>query len=117
MLADYKQVMKTVADPTRARILKMLQSGELCTAQLVAILKLAQPTVTKHLALLSAAGLLQTRKYYRWVFYRLSTTPPNRYARTALKNLNTWLDDDPTVRADAKAAARIRKRPLSRLYQ
>ena len=42
MLRDYEAVLKAAADPNRARILKMLEGGELCVCQIVAALHLSQ---------------------------------------------------------------------------
>src|SRR4030042_1367732 len=48
-LRDYEMVMKSVADPTRVRILKLLEAGEMCGCQIVAILELSQSPVSQHL--------------------------------------------------------------------
>ncbi|NIM04216.1 MAG: ArsR family transcriptional regulator, partial [Armatimonadetes bacterium] len=42
MLRDYEAVLKAAADPNRARILKMLEGGEMCVCQIVTALELSQ---------------------------------------------------------------------------
>ena len=46
-IREYESVMKAIADPTRVRILKILEGGEMCVCQIIAILSLGQSTVSK----------------------------------------------------------------------
>lgn len=63
---------KVLADQTRLRILNLLmQKSELCVCELTDALELAQPKISRHLAILRAAGLLLDRKAGLWVHYRL----------------------------------------------
>lgn len=63
---------KALADQTRLRILNLLvQNPELCVCELTDALALAQPKISRHLAILREAGLLQDRKLGLWVHYRL----------------------------------------------
>jgi ArsR family transcriptional regulator len=64
--------MKALSDETRLRAVCALRGGELCVCQLVALLELAPSTVSKHLSLLRAARLVESRKEGRWMYYRLS---------------------------------------------
>ena len=115
MLRDYESVMKAAADPGRARVLKMLESGEMCVCQIVAALGLSQSTISKHLSLLYAAGLVEERKQGRWVYFRLSQDRTNEYAASLLSLIGDWLNRDPTVRADAERVRRIRQMPKESL--
>ena len=115
MLRDYEAVLKAAADPNRARILKMLERGELCVCQIVATLELSQSTVSKHLSLLRAAGLVEERKKGRWVHFRLADTPVNDYALPVLSLLRGWLGKDATIREDGKRAGQIRRIPVETL--
>lgn len=69
---DTLDVLKALADETRLRALCALRGGELCVCQLIALLDLAPSTVSKHLSLLRAARLVESRKDGRWMYYRLS---------------------------------------------
>jgi DNA-binding transcriptional ArsR family regulator len=115
MLRDYEAVLKAAADPNRARILKMLESGELCVCQIVAALGLSESTVSKHLSVLRAAGLVEERKEGRWVYCRLAESAVNDYALRVLSLIRGWLAKDATVLADTGRAARIRRVPLEKL--
>jgi ArsR family transcriptional regulator len=62
-----------LADPVRLRLLSLLASaptGEACVCELVEPLGRSQPTISHHLKVLSAAGLIAGEKRGRWVWYR-----------------------------------------------
>lgn len=108
-LREYEMVMKSVADPTRVRILKLLDGGEMCVCQIVAILELSQSTVSKHLFLLKMAGLVKERQEKKWVHYSLDGSEGVPYARKMLNTLKGWLDDDPVIGRDRKREALARE--------
>ena len=115
MLELFEPVSRSIADPTRVRILKMLEPGELCVCQITAILGLAPATVSKHLSLLKMAGLLSHRKEGRWVFYRLSKHDNNPYAPPVLGLMQDILDDDPVIAEDKTRLDTINSVPLETL--
>lgn len=69
----YAAVFKTLSDPTRLRILRLLldAGAELCVCELVDSLEEPQYNVSKHLNALKGAGLLASRRDGRWVYYRV----------------------------------------------
>jgi ArsR family transcriptional regulator, arsenate/arsenite/antimonite-responsive transcriptional repressor len=107
-LRDYETVLKAAADPTRVRILKILEGGELCVCQVIAILSLGQSTVSKHLFLLRAAALIKDRRDRKWVYYALDRGSDSPYATRMLRNLRGWLNDDPVIGKDRERAATAR---------
>lgn len=64
-------ITKALSDPGRVRILLALRKGELCVCQITELFGLATSTVSKHLSILTQAGLTVARKDERWVYYRL----------------------------------------------
>src|SRR5262245_8907079 len=68
-LADHFQAL---ADPTRLRILALLRIMELSVGELAQILGQSQPRVSRHLKILSDAGVLERRKEGSWVFLTLT---------------------------------------------
>ena len=114
-MRDYEATLKAASDPNRVRILKMLESGELCVCQIAIALDLAQSTVSKHLSLLRAAGLVDERKEGRWAYIRLSESPVNEYALPLLSLIRGWLSADPEVVGDAKRVRQLRGIPVDRL--
>ena len=108
-LREYERAMKSVADPTRVRILKLLEAGEMCVCQIVAVLELGQSTISKHLFLLKMAGLVKERQEKKWVHYALDGSEGDPYARKMLTTLKGWLNDDPVIGRDRKREALARE--------
>ena len=108
-LRKYEAVMKAAADPTRVRILKMLEGGELCVCQIIAVLALSPSTVSKHLFLLKSAGLVNDRKEKKWVHYSLDRENDDVYVAGILRELSGWLGRDPVIVKDRVRLAEARK--------
>jgi len=104
-LRAYEAVMKAVADPTRVRILKILEGGEICVCQVIAVIALGQSTISKHLFLLRAAGLIKDRRDRKWIHYSLDGKNGNPYAGAVLRNIRKWMNDDPVIARDRERAA------------
>lgn len=69
-MQDQVLLLKSLADPTRVKILVLIRDEELCVCELQAILQISQPAVSQHLAKLRAAGLVQERRAGMWTYYR-----------------------------------------------
>lgn len=108
-IKDYSAVLRAAGDPIRARILKMLEEGDLCVCQINAVLGLSQSTVSKHLLVLKAAGLIKGHKEGRWVFNGLASRKMNDYALPILALLKGWLLEDKIMREDAKKIKEVKK--------
>lgn len=65
------QVIKALAHPTRLFIVDELARGERCVCELTALVGAEMPTVSRHLAQLKSAGILEDEKRGVQVFYRL----------------------------------------------
>ena len=71
---DLASALKVLADPARLRLLSLIQaqpSGEACVCPLTSPLGLSQPTVSHHLRVLLAAGLVTREQRGSWAFYRV----------------------------------------------
>jgi arsenate reductase/ArsR family transcriptional regulator len=112
---DFELALKAAADPTRTRILKLLETGGLCVCQVQAVLGLATSTVSKHLALLKVAGLVEDQRNGKWIEYRLADGERNPYVKPVLLLLRGSLDRDPTIRDDRRRLKEIRRIPLGEL--
>ncbi len=96
------RITKALSDRQRVRILMMLAPGELCVCQIVEVLALAPSTVSKHLSILSAARLVDSRKDGRWAYYRLPGGEARAFARPLLRWLGDALEKDETLKEDRK---------------
>ncbi|MBP9866274.1 MAG: winged helix-turn-helix transcriptional regulator [Candidatus Omnitrophica bacterium] len=63
------RLFKALSDPTRLRILSLLQTDTLCVMDIVTILGLPQPTISRHLAYLQKTNLIKGEKKGLWHFY------------------------------------------------
>ncbi len=73
-LTVLQKIFEALSDPTRFRILNLLQEGELCVCDIMSVLKEPQSKVSRHLAYLRKSNLAQARKEGLWMYYRLN--PP-----------------------------------------
>jgi DNA-binding transcriptional ArsR family regulator len=99
---------KAVADPTRIRMLKLLEGGELCVCEIMEVLDLVQSTASKHLNILKTAGLVESRKNGTWSYYRLAERSRERN-REFLKFIGLRLNDDDVITRDRKVLTRRKK--------
>ncbi|MDQ7836468.1 MAG: metalloregulator ArsR/SmtB family transcription factor [Humidesulfovibrio sp.] len=104
-MRELVNVMKALSDPGRVKVLKMLEGRELCACEIIGLLGLAQPTVSRHLKVLVDAGLIVGRKVGSWVHYRLALGPDaaSPYAQSMLATLPGWLEDDPEIKSMRQA--------------
>lgn len=68
------EVFKALSDPTRRTILNMLREGDLCAGEIWEAFDISKPSITHHLNLLTAAGLVLREKRGQNVVYSLNTT-------------------------------------------
>src|SRR5581483_9668083 len=96
-------MFRAFSDRNRLRILHLLQDGEMCVGDIVAILQAPQPRVSRHLAYLRTAELVVTRKVRLWTFYALApvNTP---FHKNLLACLATCFREVPELKADAARA-------------
>jgi ArsR family transcriptional regulator, arsenate/arsenite/antimonite-responsive transcriptional repressor len=106
-MKDAVRLFKALGDPTRLRIVKLLERGELCVCQLTAALGMGQSRISRHLAILKDAGLIEDRRAGKWVHYRLCR-------RDTVKRICacfTELDGDESVKADQRAVRQAKPLP------
>ncbi|MEJ2638521.1 MAG: metalloregulator ArsR/SmtB family transcription factor [Desulfosarcinaceae bacterium] len=96
-MRDFIKVMKALSDPTRVKMLKLLETRMLCVCELQTALGIAQSTTSKHLKLLEDAGLVTSKKDRLWVNYTLSDGRQSPYAAALLGNLRHWLNEEADI--------------------
>lgn len=70
-MRDVVQFYAALADETRLRLLHLIKGGEICVCHLQDVLQTNQPKISRHLAYLRKAGLVESRRDGRWTHYRL----------------------------------------------
>src|ERR1700704_6257842 len=85
-LTQLEHLFKALADATRLRILGLLLTGEVCVCHIHESLRVPQSKVSRHLAYLRRAGLVETRRDGVWIHYRLAeaSDPGLRAIRAAV---------------------------------
>lgn len=106
-MREFMNITKALADENRVRTLLALRQGELCVCQITELFGLAPSTVSKHLSILFQAGLVESRKDGRWIYYNL----PGKDAPVAVREALDWVEqslaDNPHVLADSKQLKKI----------
>ena len=114
-MREFMYITKALADETRVRILMALRGGELCVCQITELFGMAPSTVSKHLSILFQAGLVESRKTERWVYYRL----PGKEATGAVRSALAWtakaIEAEPQILADTKQIKKILKTDLAEI--
>jgi DNA-binding transcriptional ArsR family regulator len=114
-LRELVDVAKALSDPSRVRVLLALKGRELCVCQLVELLGLAASTVSKHMAVLRQAYLVDNRKDGRWAYYRRAGRHAPERVRSALRWLDRSLGEDRVLHEDAKRLEEILRIPVEEL--
>ena len=111
----FMSITKALADENRARTVMFLRHGELCLCQIMEMLQLAPSTVSRHMAVLQHAGLVEARKEGRWRYYRL----PGKGAPALVKAAIAWvaksLADEPQAAQDDRRLKAVLKKDVNGL--
>jgi ArsR family transcriptional regulator len=110
-IADLDALFRGFADETRLRILNLLAAGELCVCDIVEILRLPQSTVSRHLAYLRRAGLVEGTREWKFAHYRLTKPghPVHRNLVSCVRSCFTGISSLDRERAIAARRARERE--------
>jgi ubiquinone/menaquinone biosynthesis C-methylase UbiE/DNA-binding transcriptional ArsR family regulator len=101
-------VLRAVGEETRLRIVALLQHGELTVSDLTDILGQSQPRISRHLKLLSEAGVLDKHREGTWAFFGLALSGP---IGSLLADLLARTDEhDPVIAVDLDRLAVVRAR-------
>ena len=111
-------LFKTLSDPTRLRLLNLLSAGETCVCELSDTLRLVQPKVSRHLAQLRRARLVDARRDGKWMHYRWAQHG-DLLVGHVLEGLRAWMAKDDRMnwerRRRRKVCCGINKRKPKRM--
>ena len=103
---DMERFFAALADRTRLRLLNLMALDEICVCFFVEVLGTNQPKISRHLAYLRRAGLVEVRRDGKWMHYRLAEPPDERAARV-FREVLAWLAEDSGMRRDRQSLTRI----------
>src|SRR5271166_5926780 len=96
---DLAGLFAALSDPTRLRLLNLMDGREVCVCYFVEILKQSQPKISRHLAYLRNAGIVSARRDGKWMHYRIER-PEDAGAAAILDAALGSLRQDPQMRSD-----------------
>lgn len=91
--------LKAVSDPSRLKILKLLQMRTSCVCELTAVLGFAQPTISRHLRVLEEAGFVRSRRRGLRMDYELAGKDAPPIVRQLTDLIREWHESDPAIAA------------------
>ncbi|MDD3516371.1 MAG: metalloregulator ArsR/SmtB family transcription factor [Synergistaceae bacterium] len=95
-MPDILRVFKSLADPTRLRIVRLLLQRDLCVCELMFVLEMAQSRVSHQLRILRDAGLVEDVRDGQWIIYRL----PDNVRATIAPLLSLFKEDKKSAGAN-----------------
>ncbi|MGD0443152.1 MAG: metalloregulator ArsR/SmtB family transcription factor [Edaphobacter sp.] len=96
---DLVQMFAALADPTRLRLLNLMNGREVCVCYFVEILKQGQPKISRHLAYLRRVGIVEARREGKWMHYRIERPEDTRAASILDATLKSF-EADRNMKAD-----------------
>lgn len=101
-MKEITEIFKLLSDESRLRILLLLEKKELCVCQIMGVLNMSQPLISRNLSLLAKAGFLTGRREGKLIFYKVkkNLTKENMLVLSILKEL---LKDDKVLIKDFKS--------------
>jgi ArsR family transcriptional regulator len=103
---DMELFFRALADRTRLRLLNLMRADEVCVCFFVEILKTNQPKISRHLAYLRRAGIVDARRDGQWIHYRI-VEPADADAARLLQDVMTWLANDQEMQRDRERLVKI----------
>lgn len=103
---DKEVFFKALADPTRLRLLNLMRFDEVCVCFFVELLKTSQPKISRHLAYLRRAGIVEARREGPWMHYRI-TEPADPEAAEVLRSVMGWLSNDREMQSEREHLEKV----------
>ena len=106
--ANVDLMFRAFSDRTRLRILSLIQRREFCVGDIVEILQVPQPRISRHLAYLRKAHLVTVRKTGIWCYYSIASAE-TAFQKKLLSCLGNCFSEVPQIQADLARATEIKK--------
>ena len=93
-----------LADKTRLRLLNLMREDEICVCFFTEVLEESQPKVSRHLAYLRNAGIVEAMRDGKWMHYQI-ISPENPFAAQVLEDALAWLESQDEMQRDYQKLA------------
>jgi ArsR family transcriptional regulator len=114
-LFEMETFFMALADKTRLRLLNLMRGGEVCVYFFTEVLQESQPKVSRHLAYLRNAGVVEARRDGKWMHYRI-VAPRNAFAARVLEDTLAWLESQDMMRRDYEKLISAGQEPSAPIY-
>ncbi len=106
-LLSLARQQKALGDPSRLRIVRLLREGSLCVCEIESVLGLPQYAVSRQLAVLRQAGVVEGWRKGTWMHYRLSAKLAPGWVKGIDSFRLAW-DSDPQIKKDLRRLAKLK---------
>ena len=103
---DLEKFFVALSDRNRLRLINLMGADEVCVCFFVEILKMPQPRVSRHLAYLRRAGIVETRRDGKWMHYRI-VPPSDEHAARILQEVREYLGADREMQQDRARLVKV----------
>ncbi len=105
-LSELEQFYMALADKTRLRLLNLMREKEVCVCFFTEVLGESQPKISRHLAYLRNAGLVEARRDGKWMHYSI-VWPDDGEAGAVLRSSLDWLASRDDMRLDTSTYEKV----------
>jgi ArsR family transcriptional regulator len=99
--SELAKLFMALADPTRLRLLNLMNGREVCVCEFVEILSLPQPKISRHLAYMRRARIVSARREGKWMYYSI-LKPKDQAAACILDCALGKLSEAKALKADLR---------------
>jgi ArsR family transcriptional regulator len=103
---EIETLFSALADRTRLRLLSLMADGEVCVCFFVEVLQVSQPKISRHLAYLRNAGVVEARREGKWMHYSI-VEPPDAHAGRIFNEVRAWLAEDEEMKRDRERLEKV----------
>ncbi len=95
-----------LADRTRLRLINLIGDDEICVCFFVEVIKTNQPKISRHLAYLRRAGIVEARREGKWMHYRV-VEPKDPHAARVFQEVRSWISEDKEMQKDRERLVKV----------
>jgi ArsR family transcriptional regulator len=103
---DMELFFSALSDRTRLRLINLMGEDEICVCFFVEVISTNQPKISRHLAYLRRAGIVEARRDGKWMHYRV-VEPEEAHAARVFREVREWLAQDREMRRDRERLVRV----------